>query len=89
MHRQTRLSLQWVSWATHVGYELVDAYLNRNYSMSYMFSYGPFFHTGIKADFAIRQQIKPDAGRGEPNRSENCQRYAQNADRPVCHRYPG
>jgi len=39
------------SWATHVGYELVDAYLNRNYSMSYMFSYGPFFHTGVKADF--------------------------------------
>ena len=38
------------SWATHVGYELVDAYLNRNYSMSYMFSYGPFFHTGLKAD---------------------------------------
>ena len=38
------------SWATHVGYELVDAPLNRNYSMSYMFSYGPFFHTGVKAD---------------------------------------
>lgn len=38
------------SWATHVGYELVDPYLNRNYSMSYMFSYGPFFHTGVKAD---------------------------------------
>lgn len=38
------------SWATHVGYELVDAYANRNYSMSYMFSYGPFFHTGIKAE---------------------------------------
>lgn len=40
-------------WGTHVGYELVDAYLNRNYSMAYMFSYGPFFHTGIKADFAF------------------------------------
>lgn len=39
------------SWATHVGYELVDAYANRNYSMSYMFSKGPFFHTGLKADF--------------------------------------
>jgi hypothetical protein len=39
-------------WATHVGYELVDAYLNRNYSMSYMFSYGPFFHTGVKAEYA-------------------------------------
>lgn len=40
-------------WATHVGYELVDAYLNRNYSMSYMFSMGPFFHTGLKADFTL------------------------------------
>lgn len=40
-------------WATHVGYELVDAYLNRNYSMSYMFSYGPFAHTGIKADIGL------------------------------------
>lgn len=39
------------SWATHVGYELVDAYLNRNYSMSYMFTNGPFFHTGVRADF--------------------------------------
>ncbi len=40
-------------WATHVGWELVDAYANRNYSMSYGFSYGPFFHTGIKADFSL------------------------------------
>src|SRR5436190_8988348 len=40
-------------WGTHVGYELLDAYLNRNYSMDYMFSYGPFFHTGIKADFTF------------------------------------
>lgn len=41
------------SWATHVGYELVDPYANRNYSMSYLFSYGPFFHTGIKAETTI------------------------------------
>jgi hypothetical protein len=40
-------------WATHVGYELVDPQLNRNYSMSYMFTNGPFFHTGLKADFTI------------------------------------
>jgi hypothetical protein len=40
------------SWGTHVGYELLDPYLNRNYSMSYMFSYGPFFHTGIKAELS-------------------------------------
>ncbi|MBK9018305.1 MAG: porin [Saprospiraceae bacterium] len=38
------------NWATHVGYELADAYLNRNYSMSYMFSYGPFSHTGLKLE---------------------------------------
>lgn len=41
------------SWATHVGYELVDAYLNRNYSMGYAFSYGPFFHTGMRADISL------------------------------------
>lgn len=40
-------------WATHIGYELVDPALNKNYSMSYMFSYGPFSHTGIKADFTL------------------------------------
>lgn len=40
-------------WATHIGYELIDAYLNRNYSMSYMFSYGPFSHTGLKADIGL------------------------------------
>ncbi|NTS40307.1 porin [Flavisolibacter sp. BT320] len=40
------------SWATHIGYELVDAYANRNYSMSYMFTNGPFFHTGVKAEIA-------------------------------------
>lgn len=48
-----KLKLTMGKWATHIGYELVDAYLNRNYSMSYMFSYGPFSHTGIKADIAL------------------------------------
>lgn len=41
------------TWATHVGYELVDPFGNRNYSMSYMFSYGPFLHTGVKADLTF------------------------------------
>ncbi len=40
-------------FATHVGYELVDPQLNKNYSMSYMFTNGPFSHTGIKADFTL------------------------------------
>lgn len=40
-------------WGTHIGYEVTDAYLNRNYSMDYMFSYGPFSHTGLKADIGL------------------------------------
>ena len=40
-------------WATHIGYELLDAYSNRNYSMSYGFSYGPFFHTGFRTDITL------------------------------------
>jgi hypothetical protein len=44
-------------WGTHVGYELLDAYLNRNYSMDYMFSYGPFFHTGLKADVTVNSNF--------------------------------
>ena len=39
------------SWVTHVGYELVDPHLNANYSTSYLFSNGPFFHTGLKLEF--------------------------------------
>ena len=49
----SNLKLTAGSWATHVGYELVDPYANRNYSMSYMFSYGPFAHTGVKADYTV------------------------------------
>lgn len=41
------------SFATHMGWELVDPTGNTNYSMSYAFSYGPFFHTGLKADFTF------------------------------------
>jgi hypothetical protein len=48
-----KLKLTAGTWATHVGYEMVDPYLNRNYSMSYMFSYGPFSHTGIKAEYLV------------------------------------
>ncbi|KAB1154978.1 outer membrane beta-barrel protein [Flavobacterium luteum] len=37
------------SFGTHIGYELVDAVDNKNYSMSYAFTNGPFFNTGVKA----------------------------------------
>jgi hypothetical protein len=38
---------------THIGYELLDAVDNKNYSMSYAFTYGPFFNTGIKAQYTL------------------------------------
>jgi len=41
------------TWGTHIGYEALDAYLNRNYSVSYMFTNGPFSHTGLKADINL------------------------------------
>jgi len=49
----SRVKLTMGKWATHIGYEVVDPYANRNYSMSYGFSYGPFFHTGMKADISL------------------------------------
>ena len=39
------------SFGTHIGYEVLDAVGNKNYSMSYAFSYGPFFNTGVKAQY--------------------------------------
>src|SRR4029079_13141914 len=54
-------------WGTHVGYELLDAYLNRNYSMDYMFSYGPFFHTGLKMDVTASKNFAFMVGVANPN----------------------
>jgi hypothetical protein len=39
------------TFGTHVGYELLDAVDNKNYSMSYAFTYGPFYNTGLKAQY--------------------------------------
>ncbi|WP_439482833.1 porin [Cyclobacterium plantarum] len=40
---------------TYLGYEVISPTGNFNYSTSYMFSYGPFSHTGIKADFQLSE----------------------------------
>jgi hypothetical protein len=36
---------------TFLGYEVISPTVNVNYSTSYLFSYGPFTHTGLRADF--------------------------------------
>jgi hypothetical protein len=63
----TKVKFTMGKWATHVGYELLDAYLNRNYSMDYMFSYGPFFHTGIKMDVTASNNFAFMVGVANPN----------------------
>ena len=55
------------SWSTHIGYELLNPVSNKNYSMSYMFSYGPFFHTGIKSEIAISSKTSIMVGVTNPS----------------------
>jgi hypothetical protein len=52
-----KLTVTFGSFATHIGYELTEPQKNMNYSMSYMFSYGPYFHTGIKANYAFTKEF--------------------------------
>lgn len=49
-------------FGTHIGYELIDAPLNYNYSLSYLFGNGPFYHTGAKASYAFSESFGIMAG---------------------------
>ncbi len=40
-------------FGTHIGYEVIDAPVNFNYSLSNLFNNGPFYHTGLKATYAF------------------------------------
>ena len=42
---------------TFLGYEVISPAANFNYSTSYMFSYGPFSHTGLKADISLSDDV--------------------------------
>lgn len=57
-----KLKFTFGNFFTFVGYEVVDAPLNLNYSMSYAFSKGPFFHTGLKAEYKINERWSILAG---------------------------
>lgn len=47
------VTLTFGNFNTFLGYEVISPTANFNYSTSYMFSWGPFSHTGLKADFAL------------------------------------
>jgi len=42
---------------TFLGYEVISPTGNFNYSTSYLFSNGPFSHTGLKADFTLSEDF--------------------------------
>lgn len=42
---------------TFLGYEVISPTANFNYSTSYMFSYGPFSHTGAKLDIGLSDEF--------------------------------
>ncbi|KAB7531371.1 outer membrane beta-barrel protein [Flagellimonas olearia] len=44
------VTLTFGNYNTFLGYEVISPAANFNYSTSYLFSYGPFSHTGLKAD---------------------------------------
>ena len=45
------------NFMTFVGYELVEASNNLNYSMSYNYTNGPFYHTGLKVDYQLTDKF--------------------------------
>jgi len=47
---------------TFLGYEVISPTANFNYSTSYMFSYGPFSHTGLKFDVDLGKGFSLMAG---------------------------
>lgn len=47
------VTLTFGNFNTFLGYEVIAPAKNFNYSTSYLFSYGPFSHTGLKADFDL------------------------------------
>jgi hypothetical protein len=54
------------NFMTFVGYELVEATNNFNYSLSYCYTNGPFHHTGAKVDFALSENFGLMVGAFQP-----------------------
>jgi hypothetical protein len=51
-----KVKLTMGNFNTFLGYEVISPTANFNYSTSYMFSYGPFSHTGLKADITLSEK---------------------------------
>ena len=52
-----KLTLTAGQFGTHIGYEVIDAPLNYHYSLSNLFNNGPFYHIGVKAQYAFSDKF--------------------------------
>jgi len=57
-----KLSFTVGQFGTHIGYEVIEPNVNFHYSLSNLFNNGPFFHTGLKINYAISSKIGIMAG---------------------------
>ncbi|OIN57344.1 porin [Arsenicibacter rosenii] len=49
----SKLSFTAGQFGTHIGYEVIDAPVNFNYSLSNLFNNGPFYHIGLKGQYSF------------------------------------
>ncbi|MCK8494384.1 porin [Spirosoma sp. RP8] len=49
----SKLSFTAGQFGTHIGYEVIDAPVNYNYSLSNLFNNGPFYHIGLKGQYTF------------------------------------
>ena len=52
-----KLTLTAGQFNTFLGYEVINPSANFNYTVSYLFNAGPFSHTGVKADYAVSDDL--------------------------------
>ena len=57
-----KLSFTAGQFGTHIGYEVIDAPINYNYSLSNLFNNGPFYHIGVKANYVVTDKVTVMAG---------------------------
>ena len=58
----SKLTLTAGQFGTHIGYEVIDAPVNYNYSLSNLFNNGPFYHLGVKGVYTISPKYALMAG---------------------------
>jgi hypothetical protein len=56
------LQVDFGKFVTHTGYELIESKDNWNYSRSFIFALGPFYHFGAKATYPITDKLSFMAG---------------------------